>query len=244
MRLRRANVNEDRPSFTTNTRVRHDDITQFIPSHARSSKTVKITSQRRRERPCGRNAANKTARRRRRVIRQPFSSWSFARGRCSLVLLVALRCHPAGGEQLVGRVSEQALQVAHEAIDVSLAGRLVDDVLVVVVTQAARQLLVVHLRLVLADAPAARHLVRVGQLELPIIARPRDEVLAVLVRQLLEQELPQLDRAAPCERTRDRKYQHVHVAYEAYVYMMISTIVITNTNISIASISTHQLVNC
>ena len=133
-------------------------------------------------------------------IRQPFSSWSFARGRRSLVLLVPLRRHPAGGEQLVGRVAEQTLQVAHEAVHVALAGRLVDDVLVVVVAQTARQLLVVHLRLVLADAPAARHLVRVGQLELPIIARPRDEVLAVLVRQLLEQELPQLDRAAPCER--------------------------------------------
>ena len=90
------------------------------------------------------------------------------------------------------------MNVTHEAVHVPLAGRLVDDVLVVVVAQAAAQLLIVHFRLVLAHAPPSGHLVGVGQLELPPVARPRDEVLARLVGQLLEQELPQLDRTAAC----------------------------------------------
>ena len=55
-------------------------------------------------------------------------------------------------------VAEQVLQVAHKPVDVPLAGRLVDDVLVVVVAEAARQLLVVHLGLVLADTPSAGNL--------------------------------------------------------------------------------------
>jgi hypothetical protein len=75
----------------------------------------------------------------------------------------------------------------------------VDYVLVVVVAEAARQLLVVHLGLVLADAPASGHLVRVGQLELPTVAGPGDERLAGFVRQELQQELPQLDGARACE---------------------------------------------
>lgn len=37
------------------------------------------------------------------------------------------------------------------------------------------------------------HLIRIGELELPAVARPRDEPLAALVSQQLKQELPQLD---------------------------------------------------
>jgi hypothetical protein len=72
----------------------------------------------------------------------------------------------------------------------------VNDLLVVVVTQTSAQLLVVHLGLVLAHSPQSGHLVRVGQFELPPVTRPGDTVLAALVRQQLEQELPQLDRPA------------------------------------------------
>ena len=114
----------------------------------------------------------------------------------SLRLRVALRRQVVGGEQLLRSVAEQPLQLADEAVDVALAGGLVDDVLVVIVSDAARQLLVVHLRLVLAHSPPAGDLVRVGHLELPTVARPGDEVLAGLVRQQLEQELPQLDWSA------------------------------------------------
>ena len=59
------------------------------------------------------------------------------------------------------------------------------------------KLLVVHLGFVLADSPAPGHLVRVGEFELPAVASPGDEVLARLVRQLLQEELPQLDGTAP-----------------------------------------------
>ena len=54
--------------------------------------------------------------------------------------------------------SQHALHVTDEAVDVALARRLVDDVLVVVVAQATAQLLVVHLRFVLALTPAFGHL--------------------------------------------------------------------------------------
>ena len=96
--------------------------------------------------------------------------------------------------QLIGRITKKAFQITDEPVDVSPPICLVDDILVVVVPQAPGQLLVVHLGLVLAQAPPPRHLVRVAQLELPAVAGPRDELLARLVRQQLKQELPELDR--------------------------------------------------
>lgn len=62
------------------------------------------------------------------------------------------------GQHLLGRLTQHALHVADKAVDVAFAGRLVDDVLVVVVAQASAQLLVVHLGFVLALAPALGHL--------------------------------------------------------------------------------------
>lgn len=63
-------------------------------------------------------------------------------------------------QDLLRRLSQHALHVADEAVDVAFARRLVDDVLVVVVAQAAAQLLVVHLRLVLTLTPTFGHLQR------------------------------------------------------------------------------------
>lgn len=60
--------------------------------------------------------------------------------------------------ELLRRVAQQALQVTDEAVDVALPGRLVDDVLVIVVAQATAQLLVVHLGLVFPLAPSPGHL--------------------------------------------------------------------------------------
>ena len=86
---------------------------------------------------------------------------SFARPCCCLVLIVIivyscswlltallprLRLEINHSVHFLGRVAQQALQVANEPVDVPFAGRLEDDVLVVVVAEAARQLLVVHLR--------------------------------------------------------------------------------------------------
>ena len=80
-------------------------------------------------------------------------------------------------EQLLGRVSDDRRHVADEAVDVSTSGRLVDDILVIVITQASAQLLVVHLGLVLSGAPAPGDLVRVTEAEFPVVAGPRDVVL-------------------------------------------------------------------
>ena len=72
-----------------------------------------------------------------------------------------------------------------------------DDVLIVIVSETSRQLLVIHLGFILPESPASRHLVRVGQLELPAVAGPGDEGVRLPVRQQLEQELPELDWAGP-----------------------------------------------
>jgi len=82
------------------------------------------------------------------------------------------------GKQLFGSVSNNGRHVTHKTIDVSTPGSLVDDVFVVVVTQAATQLFVVHLGLVLARAPASSYLVWVAETELPVVAGPWDVVLA------------------------------------------------------------------
>ena len=116
----------------------------------------------------------------------------------SLILLVFLRLDVAGLEQLLRREAQQAVEVTDEAIDVPLPCCLVNDVLVVVVAQTSRQLLIVHLGLVFADAPSSSNLIWVGELELPAVTCPGDEVLTRLICQLLQQELPQLDWSAPC----------------------------------------------
>ena len=56
-------------------------------------------------------------------------------------------------EVLLRAASQKILQIADEAVDVSLARGLHNDLLVVVVPQASAQFLVVHLGLVLANAP-------------------------------------------------------------------------------------------
>lgn len=90
------------------------------------------------------------------------------------------------------------LQRLGDAVKVKLVGvalpvHLGHDVLVVVVAQCTAQLIVVHVGLALALAPAPGHLVRVGHLELAVGALPRDAARVGAVRQELQQELPQLD---------------------------------------------------
>ena len=95
--------------------------------------------------------------------------------------------------QLVGRVPKKTFQITDKPVDVSLAVGLVNDVLVVVVSQTPGQLLIVHLGQVLSHPPPPRNLVWVAQLELPPVPGPRDEGVRLSVRQQLEEELPQLD---------------------------------------------------
>lgn len=66
--------------------------------------------------------------------------------------------------------------------------------LVVIVAQGARQFVVVHVVLVLAEAPQLGHLLGVDELELALVVGPGDDLLVLLrVHQQLEQELPQSD---------------------------------------------------
>ena len=97
------------------------------------------------------------------------------------------------GMNLLRTVSQQTLEITDEPVDVSFPRCFENDVLVVVISETSGEFLVVHLRFVLPDAPPPRHLVRVRHLELPAVSGPADEGLAGLVRQELQQELPQLD---------------------------------------------------
>ena len=107
------------------------------------------------------------------------------------------------GLHLLRPVPQHRLQVTDKSVNIALARRLQDDVLVVIISERAGQLLVVHLGLVLPNSPPPGHLVRIGHLELPAVAGPDDEVLARLVRQQLQQELPQLGtRKSNCGKER------------------------------------------
>lgn len=84
-----------------------------------------------------------------------------------------------------------ALEV--KLVGVTLAVHLSHDVFVIVVAQGTTQLVIVHVGLALALAPALGHLIRVGHLELAVGALPGDDAGVVAVRQQLQQELPQLN---------------------------------------------------
>jgi hypothetical protein len=78
---------------------------------------------------------------------------------------------------------------------IALTGSFVNDVLVVIVSQTATQLFVIHFRLILTNSPSSSHFVRIDQLELPSVAGPGDAALTRFVGQQFEQKLPQLNRA-------------------------------------------------
>ena len=77
-----------------------------------------------------------------------------------LVLIGGLRHDADQVEEVVRFVSKETLEVTDESVDVSLARCLVDNVLVIIVSETARQLLVVHLWLVLSQPPASSNLAR------------------------------------------------------------------------------------
>lgn len=85
---------------------------------------------------------------------------------------------------------EQRLRIAHELVHVPLASDLLHDSFLIVISQAARQLVVVHGRAVLLDAPAARYLLRFDQLELHAAAGPRDAAGALIKIIILKLFLP------------------------------------------------------
>ena len=77
-----------------------------------------------------------------------------------VILLLHQRLEVHHGMEFLWCVAKEGLQVADEPVDVALARRLVDDVLVIVIAQATAKLLVVHLRFVLPHAPSSSHLAK------------------------------------------------------------------------------------
>lgn len=68
-----------------------------------------------------------------------------------------------------------------------MALNLLDNVLVVVVAERSRQLVVVHVVLVLPEAPQLGHLFGVDELELALVVRPAyDRLVLLLVDEQLE----------------------------------------------------------
>ena len=63
--------------------------------------------------------------------------------------------------QLLKGHPEHALQVAHKLVDVTLARHFADDALIVVVSKATAQLLIVHTRFVLPGSPLAGNFFRI-----------------------------------------------------------------------------------
>ena len=57
------------------------------------------------------------------------------------------------------RLAHDALHVAHKPVHVPLAPRLLDDVLVIIISQSTRQLLIIHFGLVLPETPPPRDLI-------------------------------------------------------------------------------------
>ena len=88
-------------------------------------------------------------------------------------------------------LSQHALQV--ELVGEALARYFRQYHLVVVVPDGAAHLVVVHVGLVLALAPAPRHLVGVEHAELTARVLPADEESVGGVCEQLQDELPQLD---------------------------------------------------
>lgn len=90
----------------------------------------------------------------------------------------------------------------------------------VVVSERTAEFVVVHAGLVLADPPQPGHLLRLQQLELPVVGGPGDDVLVPGLLEELEEELPQGDSTVhSSELKRDRRwaikstFPHISVAW-------------------------------
>ena len=71
---------------------------------------------------------------------------------------------------------------------------------------------------------AVSHLIRVGELELPAVAGPGDELLAALVGEKLQQELPQLDGARALVAGQQRRGDHGLPAYTLHTQRVNNTV--------------------
>ena len=71
----------------------------------------------------------------------------------SIIISRALGYDPDPVEEMMWGLTHDALHVAHKSVHVPLAPRLLDDVLVVIISQTTRQLLIIHFWLVLSKSP-------------------------------------------------------------------------------------------
>ena len=78
---------------------------------------------------------------------------------------------------------EDGVEIAHESINVTFSRRLLDDVLIIVISEATGQLFVVHLGLIFSYSPSTGNFVGVGHFKFPIAAGPRDAALSRFVRE-------------------------------------------------------------
>lgn len=91
------------------------------------------------------------------------------------------------------RVHFQYLRERDKLVHKLLPNHLLDDVLVIIVSQGSAQLIVIHVCFVFSESPQFGHLFCFEELEFTIVRGPADQVLMFLVQQQLQQELPQRD---------------------------------------------------
>lgn len=80
---------------------------------------------------------------------------------------------------------------ADKFVNELLPHHLLDDVLVIVISQRSAELVVVHVVLVFPHAPHASHFLRIEEFELAVVICPLDDVLMLITQQKLQQKLPQ-----------------------------------------------------
>jgi len=97
------------------------------------------------------------------------------------------------GVQFFWRVPKQRLEITDKSVDISFPSGFMDDIFVVIISQTSRQLLVVHLWFVFPHPPSPGNLIGICEFELPPVPSPGDELLAGLVREELQEELPELN---------------------------------------------------
>lgn len=114
-----------------------------------------------------------------------------ALGRHLVVAVLQQKALPADLHRV--RVHFQYLRERDKLVHKLLPNHLLDDVLVIIVTQGSAQLIVIHVCFVFSESPQFGHLFGFEELEFTIVGGPADQMLMFLVQQQLQQELPQRD---------------------------------------------------
>ena len=79
-----------------------------------------------------------------------------------------------------------------ESIHKPLSGDVLDNIFFIIISHGSRKLVEVHSGVVLAAAPPFGQHPRIEYLELQVISRPRDEVLAAMIAKKFQDKLPEM----------------------------------------------------